>query len=51
MNYPPPPPFVTKEPYEPIVCAAVEFPEGITIIGMMEGTSPPTRSRSAWTSK
>ena len=39
MNYPPPPPFVTKEPYEPIVCAAVEFPEGITIIGMMEGTT------------
>ncbi len=36
MNYPPPPPFVAKEPYEPIVCAAVEFPEGITIIGMME---------------
>ncbi len=39
MNYPPPPPFVTKDPYEPIVCAAVEFPEGITIIGMMEGTT------------
>lgn len=39
MNYPPPPPFVTKEPYEPIVCAAVEFPEGITILGMMEGTT------------
>ena len=39
MNYPPPPPFVTKDPYEPIVCAAVEFPEGITILGMMEGTT------------
>jgi len=39
MNYPPPPPFVTKDPYEPIVCAAVEFPEGITIIGMMEDTT------------
>ena len=50
MNYPPPPPFVTKEPYEPIVCAAVEFPEGITIIGMMEGTTAD-EVRSAWTSK
>jgi uncharacterized OB-fold protein len=36
MNYPPPPPFVAKDPYEPIVCAAVKFPEGIVIIGMME---------------
>jgi uncharacterized OB-fold protein len=39
MNYPPPPPFVAKEPYEPIVCASVAFPEGIMIIGMMEGTT------------
>jgi len=40
MNYPPPPPFVPPENYQPIPCATVEFPEGINILGMMEGCDP-----------
>ena len=37
MRYPPPPPFVVPEKYEPIPVAEVEIPEGVRIIGPMEG--------------
>ena len=37
MCYPPPPPYVVPEKYVPIPVVAVAFPEGINIIGMMEG--------------
>ena len=40
MSYPPPPPYVAAADYEPIPVVAVEMPEGITIIGMMEDCSP-----------
>ena len=40
MNYPPPPPYVAGENYKPIPVVAVQFPEGINIIGMMEGCDP-----------
>jgi uncharacterized protein len=40
MNYPPPPPFVAPEKYEPIPVVAVELPEGLHILGMLEGCSP-----------
>lgn len=40
MHYPPPPPFVPSDPYEPIPIVEVEIPEGLKIIGMMEGCSP-----------
>ena len=37
LHYPPPPPFVADDPFEPIPIAEVEIPEGLKIIGMMEG--------------
>jgi uncharacterized OB-fold protein len=40
MNYPPPPPYVAPANYEPIPVVAVELPEGINILGMMEGCDP-----------
>ncbi len=40
-RYQPPPPYVAPvDPYEPFVLAAVELPEGITVLGQMaEGTT------------
>ncbi|MBA7668583.1 hypothetical protein ES703_76696 [subsurface metagenome] len=40
LHYPPPPPFVAPDPFEPIPIAEVEIPEGLKIIGMMEGCDP-----------
>jgi uncharacterized OB-fold protein len=41
MSYPPPPPFVVKkEDWVPTPVVAVEMPEGINIIGMMEDCTP-----------
>lgn len=40
MNYPPPPPFIAPEKYEPIPVVDVVFPEGLHVIGMMEGCTP-----------
>ncbi|HJW76364.1 MAG TPA: OB-fold domain-containing protein [Thermoleophilia bacterium] len=40
MRYPPPPPYVAPAEYEPIPVVAVEMPEGIEIIGMMEDCAP-----------
>jgi uncharacterized OB-fold protein len=40
MNYPPPPPFIAPEKYDPIPVADVAFPEGIHVLGMMEGCTP-----------
>ncbi|MBI4186169.1 MAG: OB-fold domain-containing protein [Chloroflexi bacterium] len=40
LYYPPPPPFVPRDPFEPIPIAEVEIPEGLKIIGMMEGIKP-----------
>jgi len=40
MNYPPPPPYVAPEDYKPIPVVAVELPEKINIIAMMEGCEP-----------
>ena len=37
MCYPPPPPFIAPPDYKPIPVVAVAFPEGINIIGMVEG--------------
>lgn len=34
-RYPPPAPYRSPDPYEPIVIAAVEFPEGIIILGQV----------------
>ena len=38
--YPPPPPYVAGEDFQPIPIVAVEFPEGINIIGMVENLDP-----------
>ncbi|MCT9935277.1 OB-fold domain-containing protein [Planotetraspora sp. A-T 1434] len=36
--YPPPPPFVAAEPYEPVILAAVELAEeGIIVLGQVAG--------------
>ncbi|TDE56001.1 benzoylsuccinyl-CoA thiolase [Nonomuraea mesophila] len=36
--YPPPPPYVAAEPYEPVTLAAVELEEaGIVVLGQVEG--------------
>ena len=40
MSYPPPPPYVAPKDYQPIPVVAVEMPEGIHIIGMMEACDP-----------
>jgi uncharacterized protein len=40
MSYPPPPPYVAGKDYQPIPVVAVELPEGIHIIGMMEDCDP-----------
>jgi hypothetical protein len=40
MAYPPPPPYIAPANYVPIPVVAVELPEGINIIGMMEGCEP-----------
>ena len=40
LYYPPPPPFVAPEKYEPIPCVTVKLPEGIIILGMLEGCAP-----------
>ena len=40
LYYPPPPPFVAPENYQPIPCVTVKLPEGIIILGMMEGCEP-----------
>ena len=40
MSYPPPPPYVAPAEYQPIPVVAVEMPEGINIIGMMEDCAP-----------
>lgn len=37
LRYPPPPPFVAPEPFVPIPLAAVEIPEGLKIMGVVEG--------------
>lgn len=40
LCYPPPPPFIAPKPYDPIVIAEVDLPEGLKIIGMMQGCKP-----------
>ena len=40
LHYPPPPPFVASDPFEPTPIAEVEIPEGLKILGMMEGCKP-----------
>jgi uncharacterized OB-fold protein len=35
VHYPPPPPHVPEEPFEPFGIAEVSFPEGIQIVGPM----------------
>jgi uncharacterized OB-fold protein len=41
MSYPPPPPYVVKrEDWVPTPVVSVRMPEGIHIIGMMEGCTP-----------
>ncbi len=40
MSYPPPPPYVAPAEYQPIPVVAVEMPEGINIIGMMDDCAP-----------
>lgn len=40
LYYPPPPPFVAPDPFEPTPIAEVEIPEGLKIIGMMEDCEP-----------
>jgi uncharacterized OB-fold protein len=40
MNYPPPPPFIAPENYQPIPVVEVKLPEGIHLIAMMEGCDP-----------
>lgn len=35
--YPPPPPFVSPEPFVPFAIGEVGFPEGVAIIGQMTG--------------
>ena len=35
VHYPPPPPHVSEEPFEPFAIAEVTFPEGIQIVGPM----------------
>ncbi len=33
VRYPPPPPFVPSDPFEPFAIAEVEFPNGVQVIG------------------
>ena len=33
VRYPPPPPFVPPDPFEPFAIAEVEFPNGVQVIG------------------
>ncbi len=40
LYYPPPPPFVPPDPFEPIPLVQVEIPEGLKILGIMEGVKP-----------
>lgn len=40
LHYPPPPPFVAADPFEPVPVVQVEIPEGINIIGMMDQCKP-----------
>ena len=35
--YPPPPPYVSPQPFVPFAIGEVQFPEGIAIIGQMTG--------------
>jgi uncharacterized OB-fold protein len=38
--YPPPPPYIAGENFQPIPIVAVEYPEGINIIGMVDDCDP-----------
>jgi uncharacterized OB-fold protein len=38
--YPPPPPYNPGEDFQPILFVAVEFPEGINVIGTVEDCDP-----------
>ena len=40
VHYPPPPPYVPADPFEPFAIAEVAFPEGIQIVGPMTGCDP-----------
>lgn len=40
VHFPPPPPFVAPDPFEPITVVEVEFPsEGIQVVGPLTGAS------------
>ncbi len=40
IHYPPPPPYVAPDPFEPFAIGAVSFAEGIQIIGPMTDCDP-----------
>ena len=40
LHYPPPPPFIVPDPFEPMPIVEVEIPEGLKIIGVLEGGKP-----------
>ena len=40
VRYPPPPPFVSADPFIPFAVGEVAFPEGMQIVGMMTGCEP-----------
>jgi uncharacterized OB-fold protein len=40
LYYPPPPPFIAPDPFEPMPIVQVEIPEGLKITGVLEDTKP-----------
>lgn len=40
QNYPPPPPAVYDEPYEPYALAVVDLDDGLRVVGRMETADP-----------
>ena len=40
VHYPPPPPYVAPDPFEPFAIGEVEFAEGIQVVGPITGCEP-----------
>jgi hypothetical protein len=40
QNYPPPPPAITQEPYEPYALSVVDLDDGLRVVGRLTTTDP-----------
>ena len=40
QNYPPPPPAITREPYEPYALGVVDLDDGLRVVGRLTSTDP-----------